>query len=192
MGQYYKPINLEKKEFLRSYEYDNGAKLMEHSYIGNNFIAAVEFLLSPDGHWHKTPFVWAGDYMDDGLFLDKLPHEQVRQLFNEEEKTLYAYARHHFKEYKGEHAFNPDLIFIVNHSKNEYVDRSKLIAHFQKDNLTINPLPLLTCSGNGRGGGDYSGVDESMVGEWAGDTISMEFEKPENYQERIVDFLEER
>ena len=41
MGQYYEAVSIDKKEFLESYDYGNGAKLMEHSYIGNFFVAAV-------------------------------------------------------------------------------------------------------------------------------------------------------
>ncbi|MFR6141800.1 MAG: hypothetical protein ACLUJM_03555 [Finegoldia sp.] len=36
MGQYYKIINLDKKEYLGSWSYNCGAKLMEFSYIGND------------------------------------------------------------------------------------------------------------------------------------------------------------
>lgn len=64
MGQYYKAINLDKREFLSPHKYDNGAKLMEHSYLENNLLNAVERLLSPNGSWYKTRLVWGGDYMD--------------------------------------------------------------------------------------------------------------------------------
>ena len=64
MGQYYKPINLTKKQWLYSHDYHNGLKLMEHSYIGNSFMQIIEQLLSPTGSWHKDPIVWAGDYAD--------------------------------------------------------------------------------------------------------------------------------
>ena len=43
---------------------------MEHSYIGNSFVEAVEFLLIDDGEgnkgrWSGNKIVWAGDYADD-------------------------------------------------------------------------------------------------------------------------------
>nr|WP_255542837.1 hypothetical protein [Pedobacter sp. ASV19] len=31
MGQYYKPVNLDKQEFASCYDYGNGAKRTEHS-----------------------------------------------------------------------------------------------------------------------------------------------------------------
>jgi len=64
LGQYYYGINLDKREFLYPHKYDNGAKLMEHSYLENNMLNAAEHLLSPKGEWHRTRLVWAGDYMD--------------------------------------------------------------------------------------------------------------------------------
>ena len=50
MGQYYKPTILKDRKvknksdivvWFYSHNYDNGLKLMEHSYKGNNFVNAV-------------------------------------------------------------------------------------------------------------------------------------------------------
>ena len=38
-------------------------------------------------------------------------------------------------------------------------------------------------SGNGRGGGDYYGENEELVGTWARDVISIEKDKPNGYDE---------
>jgi len=57
MGQYYKPISIDKMTFLYSHDYGNGLKLMEHSYIGNNLVNTVESLLAPDGEWYKNRIV---------------------------------------------------------------------------------------------------------------------------------------
>ena len=52
MGQYYKAILLDKntKEkiigWVSSYQYKNGAKLMEHSWIKNTFVKSVENIFS--------------------------------------------------------------------------------------------------------------------------------------------------
>ena len=64
MGQYYKPVCIEKNEYLYSHDYDNGLKLMEHSWIGNNFMDAVMTLIKPKGLWYRQQIVWAGDYAD--------------------------------------------------------------------------------------------------------------------------------
>jgi hypothetical protein len=46
----------------------------------------------------------------------------------------------------------------------------------------LHPLPILTCEGNGRGGGDYFG-NYAYVGAWARDLISLEAIAPEGYTE---------
>ena len=72
--------------------------------------------------------------------------------------------------------------FLVNHTKKQYVDMTKV--------QDIHPLPLLTSSGNGRGKGDYEG-EQNFVGSWAGDVLSVERSIPvqEHYQEIIPNFL---
>ena len=70
MGQYYEPVCLDKKQYLNSWNFGNGAKLIEHSWRGNNFVEAVVQLLSPGAPWYKKRLVWAGDYADEGKFLD--------------------------------------------------------------------------------------------------------------------------
>ena len=71
MGQYYKACVLKKnwkqakntiEVALSSYDFENGAKLMEHSYIGNSYVRSVEHLLSDK--FKGYPFVWCGDYAD--------------------------------------------------------------------------------------------------------------------------------
>ena len=76
--------------------------------------------------------------------------------------------------------------FVVNHTKKQFVDKTKLASC---GGYTIHPLPLLTCEGNGRGGGDYRG-DSSLVGSWARDVISVEVDAPEGFEEIIFDLVE--
>ena len=44
MGQYFKPVIIDKKDSkkvvasLHAHDFFNGLKLMEHSYVGNNFV----------------------------------------------------------------------------------------------------------------------------------------------------------
>ena len=64
MGQYYMPIlRDEAGNFCAFYShtYGNGLKLMEHSYIGNNFVNAV------CNQIYKKPHnvCWFGDYRGD-------------------------------------------------------------------------------------------------------------------------------
>ncbi len=78
--------------------------------------------------------------------------------------------------------------FLINHTKKLYVDYSKLPK--DKDGWIVNPLPLLTALGNGRGGGDYyeDRPDYDKVGIWAHDILSIEFEIPEGFTRMDVNF----
>lgn len=63
MGQYYMPLLIgSDKKILRfySHNYNNGLKLMEHSWVGNNFVNAVL------GYIKDNPMrvAWVGDYSD--------------------------------------------------------------------------------------------------------------------------------
>lgn len=66
----------------------------------------------------------------------------------------------------------------VNYTKKEFVDLKTIrsISRYDK-NWKIHPLPLLTCEGNGRGGGDFY-EDDKRIGSWARDSISIEVDKP--------------
>jgi hypothetical protein len=160
MGQYYIAIILseksDKKEYIRSYldpgMYNNGSKLVEHSYINNNFMNVIENLIGPNGMFYKSRLVWAGDYAneepDSDVNLFKMCDAKT-PLVSDESIVSYTY--------------------IVNHTKKVYV----------KKNNGMHPLPFLTAEGNGRGGGDYYGPNIDMVGTWARDVISMEEEAPD-------------
>ena len=175
MGQYYKPVNTKTMKWLYSHSYDNGLKLIEHSWIGNTFVGAVMTLLSPKNKWYKSPIVWAGDYYDEegekpyyDLVKDKDELKNVESM--SKEKQLEA--------------------ILVNHTKKEYVVYSEMRVN---DGWIVNPLPILTALGNNRGGGDYgdSNPDFDKVGIWANDILSIEFSIPEKYKKLKVDFYEE-
>ena len=55
--------------------------------------------------------------------------------------------------------------YLINYDKAQYVKLPKC----KKGVWQIHPLPLLCADGNGRGGGDYNGINENMVGIWAYD-----------------------
>ena len=184
MGQYYKPAVLDdskKRPLAWVYSHDikvkytredgqsfmmgNGLKLMEHSWMNNKFVQAIENLLIPGGSWHKQPIVWAGDYADNEPDTDINIYGML-----EDEIKIIPTKRTLKKKYK----------YIVNHTKMKYVDKTKV--PLDNDGWQIHPLPLLTCEGNGRGGGDFRG-DETVVGTWARDIISVEETVPEFFTE---------
>ena len=160
MGQYYYVVILAEKsgkEYIRTYldasMYDNGIKLVEHSYISNNFMRIVENLIGPNGMFYKSRLVWAGDYADEE------PNSTGNNLYDMCVK-------------KDPFVYRGDLVsytYIVNHTKKVYIEKKG----------EFHPLAILTAEGNGRGGGDYYGPNIDMVGTWARDVISMENEVPD-------------
>ena len=72
MGQYYRGVVLGKttkrakklivKTAFCPYAHDNGATLMEHSYVGNWYVKEYERVLANE--FYGYPFVWAGVYAD--------------------------------------------------------------------------------------------------------------------------------
>ena len=170
MGQYYYPIILNSDGkiivWMCAHNYRNGLKLLEHSYLGNNFVSTFEFGLSPEGPHHKSRVVWAGDYADadpdQENNLYRMCDEYTMIMPQEKDTTMYRY--------------------IVNHSKKLFVD--KMACKSGEEEMKYHPLPLLTCEGNGRGGGDYRG-DSPLIGSWARDIISVEEVAPLDFEELV-------
>ncbi len=123
MGQYYMPLSLEKNEGVYSHDFNNGLKLMEHSYIRNNFVAVVENLIAEGGKWFGDRIVWAGDYADpekdengdviqyefEGKFYDLTLHHKVRKNIIKPEKVK-----------------RPNFRYLVNMDTKEFVDFKKI------------------------------------------------------------------
>lgn len=152
MGQYFKAVNVDTKKSLHPHDFENGAKLMEHSWVGNNFVRCVEGLISSEWSWFGHKLIWAWDYADP----IKWKTENWYSTVEKNEKLLPNLVR--------------DYRFLLNHTKWLYVDKSILLSN--DDWLTIHPLPLLTCESNGRWGGDYSWKDgNNLVWSWCWDCI---------------------
>ena len=178
MGQYYNPSILKKnwkqaknpvEASLKCYDYHNGAKLMEHSYVGNGFVNAVEHLLA--NQYKGYPFVWIGDYADNVT-----TNTGEHCIYNDANNFMYKYENGSLesesKKYEKLKAGLPNEIhhykYVVNYTKKQYC----IIPEKKERVWQVHPLPLLTCSGNGRGGGDY-GIDDERVGIWAFDRIGI-------------------
>ena len=195
MGQYFRPIILKEKEnseqaeqviaWMYSHNYGNGLKLMEHSWLKNDFVNTFESLLAPNAEYHKSRVVWAGDYAED---------EENITLKDDEGKE---YNPNLYSLCNDENEIKPNSIkvdeatyyrYILNHTKNEYVDKDKIVV---VDGRQVHPLPLLTSEGNGQGGGDYfAEPDQHLVGAWARDVISVQTTIPNGFNELIVKFAE--
>jgi hypothetical protein len=192
MGQYFKPVVLgekptegqqeEVKAWVYSHDYGNGLKLMEHSYLKNDFVQAFEKLIARGGEFYKSRVVWAGDYADEE------PGVKIIDEGKEYDANIYSLCNDGNKV-NPKVADTEDYRFIVNHTKKMFVDKSKVISN---DGWQIHPLPLLTCEGNGRGGGDYhvkGEFDDMIVGAWARDVISVEKTNP-NVTNGMMDYAE--
>lgn len=190
MGQYYKPVILaDNKKTVKAWVYShdikytfkradgteiecgNGLKLMEHSYIGNEFVSAFESLIKNN----PQRVMWGGDYADLCKGLKTNTYDRC----TDKNKVLPT-DRPNARETR----------YVVNHSKKEFVDKYKVAEIKDWKGAKIHPLPLLTCEGNGRGGGDFRG-ENKYIGTWARDIISVESKKPQGYTEIVPNFNED-
>lgn len=155
MGQYYHPVIVTERERFEfnPHEYNEGLKLMEHSYFG---VPMVEMIMQylHDKEADSPRLVWAGDYGEPMA----VEVNGVTQLIEYRRMKDYAPSIRYYIAYR----------YIINHDKREYVDLVKC-----RENSDIHPLPLLTANGNGQGGGDYFGSDMELVGSWAGNRIAV-------------------
>ena len=84
MGQYYKIVNVKKKQYITPHTFGDGAKLMEFSMSANGVLAGLAILLADGngrgggdlnseneivGSWAGDNIVVAGDYADQGKFV---------------------------------------------------------------------------------------------------------------------------
>lgn len=191
MGQYWKPVNLDKKESISPWQIgNNGAKLTEHSWRENDLLRLIVYLLSPAGHWHKTKLVWTGDYDEPGQKFKEYEAGEGKNLYSsvaDEEEPDLPYKR--IIPVVGDH---PEIPFIVNHDQKVFVNLNTLpdsSDHPDWEGWKLHPLSLLTAHSTGGGGGDYH-YENPHYGTWAGDCISSEYEIPENYTELKPDFRE--
>ena len=211
MGQYYHPTIMGKRYgvqgWLYSHDYSNGLKLMEHSYLGNDFVNAV---LRKIDH-QPMRIAWMGDYANDPYpdipeepYQRKLPKADFMRIWH---RVNVKGVKLHPEPLEG--FDSPDRFngwYLINHSLNEYVDLGKfqrengwVEAYMNRDGQkvfywsAVHPLPLLTACGNDRGGGDYYAKypDFDLVGIWAFDLIEFANYKPVGFTERVVKFTEQ-
>ena len=95
MGQYYKIVNIKKKQYITPHTFGDGAKLMEFSMSRIGVLSGLAILLADGngrgggdlgsdnpivGSWAGDNIVIAGDYADPGKFV------------KEQDKNLYLVA----------------------------------------------------------------------------------------------------
>lgn len=202
MGQYYTPtiISLDGTVITaNAHEFDNGLKLMEHSWIGNDFVNAMSSLL----YKNRKKVAWIGDYSNDfdeeDAYCKKLPYEKFMEYYNIawDERDRHIVPASKFSksdlELINEHTSN---LYLINHSLKEYLDYGHYIEACSNDDDSyggcVNPLPLLTACGNGRGGGDFRSktTGRADVGIWAFDELEISETVPEGYNKAFYYFME--
>ena len=170
MGQYYRFVNVDKKEI--SDRNRHGYKLMEHSYVANNYCNDTLRLLSNE--WKGDRVIHVGDYAES---TDKSTTANIIDKISKEfgiNHTIYSYSEG-FNNVESSN--NDNIRYVYNLDKKEYVDLFKQPIQnfwFDKNDNTIssckvNSFALLIGCGNEQGGGDYYYQNKKYVGSWAGD-----------------------
>lgn len=201
MGQFYKAIVIDGNE-TKLYEPEGGAKLTEHSWLGNEFVNWVY------SNIEKSPkrVAWIGDYSnmdwnDDEPYANAISPEEFLHYYNIawseddafpvesavglDQDYLYNYVNIDTKER-----------YLVNHSRRLYLDMETYIDKCKVlesgDWWCLSPLPLLAACGNGRGGGDFAEEYEGFenVGIWAFDLLQYSDHHPAEYREVQYTFRE--
>ena len=102
MGQYYKIVNIKKKQYITPHTFGDGSKLMEFSMSANGVLAGLAILLADGngrgggdlhsendivGSWAGDNIVVAGDYADAGKFV-KEPDQTLYELAGSEGEDI--------------------------------------------------------------------------------------------------------
>ena len=106
----------------------------------------------------------------------------------------YDIKKIHIETYqKSYRRYLPDKYLDNMPLNNEIIERTKkyLQETKEKGELLIHPIPLLTASSNGRGGGDYKGINMKMVGYWCGDVLEVIDKEELNTIKGYTDILDE-
>lgn len=212
MGQYYKVVNVDKQLYFTPREVgENGAKLMEWSYNGNEMVLALMNLLANE--WKGDRVYVVGDYAEADNSKEPC-YEAVKALEGElklaengEVNTICGYASEYYTNVsaltdKEDHG----LRYIYNHKTKQFIDTAKCPIEwtwYSKDEkkvyvIKIAPISLLLAMGNDRGGGDFHEgcIGYEYVGSWCSSVQDIEVtaDKIEGleYEEFAPNFTEKK
>lgn len=216
MGQYYKSVFLNENNkpisYAYSHDFGSGLKLMEHSWMLNPFVRFIENQLMIQAQ----KLVWAGDYADNEN-PETITNKEIKALSREDSEywnaekikkegvNLYSLSELVGKithdetipkdkskyDYKYKKIAPLQAKYLINYDKKEFVNKTKVPK--DSEGWQIHPLPLLTCEGNGRGGGDFRGDEVKLIGRWSRDEIGVATKKnevPKDFKEIIFDLTE--
>lgn len=201
MGQYYKLVVLNTKKksaknsdkikaYMKSWDFEQGAKLMEFSWIGNHFVEYLESLINKEnGVFAYYPIIVAGDYADEEpntYNKEKWNIYQLCDVFGER-LTPEWFAKNCIK--------HKHYRYIINEDKMVFIDTERMRkcnVGYGDEKWQVHPLTILLSDGNGRGGGDY-GKKHREVGSWKRNVVLTSDNRPneDEYREVFYDFYEE-
>ena len=181
MGQYYRIAYDDGNLHINDRKVDGKdyimAKLMEHSYFGNSLMDSMSSVI----YKNPTRVIWVGDYADEGDEVSDATSGDVTY------DDVWSYGsdlndvlKHVEFDYRGK--------YLVNHTKGVYISFDK---YLDENDQEIHPLSILTCIGNGRGGGDYEGINMDYVGTWAWDEIEIVDDAHDGMKELDIVFNED-
>lgn len=151
------------------YDYLTGPKLMDHSFVGNTLVTAVEVSLMPNNIYHNSRIIWANKL---GIIVQG-------------GKNLYDHAMECGNKQNLQTCISvEDYPYIVNHTKNQCVKKGS--------RGDIHPLPLLTAEINPTEFGDryITLTNLHHVGLWSGDVLSLEKVPPEGCTLLSIEFIQ--
>ena len=148
MGQYYKFINLDKKEKCDREQYP--LKLTEHSYVGNQYCNDILTLLSNE--WKGDRVIHVGDYATekDSTFTSNIIGTLKREF--KQKETFYSYGIT-FKDVEP-NKVKKSIRYVYNLDKKQFIDlyHQPIIDIWYWDNNVslgkFNSFALLTACGN--------------------------------------------
>jgi len=217
MGQYYRALIIKEKTLRKTnkygimdspnckaismnpFDYNNTYKLMEWSYIGNEFLDTVLSQLKRPLHdKRKRLLAFVGDYsefeehmtipdeLNDYRYEIRDAHDAVWNRYGEKamrEKSLERTLDLHRDVRKW---------YAIDRTGMEFVKLFDLPNALKDWDGKINPVGILCATSNGMGGGDYYGVNADMAGRWAFHDIVVTYVEPSSdYKEIKPDFKEE-
>ena len=162
------------------------AKLMEHSYVDNQFVDAITEELINNG---SAQIAWVGDYADlPDKYAKYNPWKRNgRTIKYTTPTTKHVLSGKHIINLTKNQYINFDEYYEANHWKETWTDHD---GNKHESIWCIHPLPLLTACGNGLGGGDYHGSCMDIIGKWAFDQISISPTLPRGCKQIRPTFVE--
>lgn len=202
MGQYFKLCVLNTKNknaknkdkvkaYLESWDFGNGAKLTEFSWIDNTFVSYFESLINDEnGIMAGLPIIAAGDYADEE------PSSYKKDFMNIYDLAIMFGKQLNPDWFDMQHIQPKHYRYIINKDKKLFIDTKKMkscrswVIDGKRHHMRMHPLPLLCADGNGRGGGDYFGANKEVVGSWCRNVVVVSDAKPnkKEYKEVFYDF----